>query len=91
MLTIRVVMANPENPSAESARALEHVRIAARRFGDQVAVVAVGLDDPAIQDLGVGLEPTVLVGNLAVSVGTVPPAGHLVRAIEAALTRGETQ
>lgn len=89
MLTIYVVMANPQNPSPESARAWEHVQLAAKRFGDQVSVVAVALDDPAIQDLGVGLEPTVLVGGLAVGVGTAPPAGHLVRAIEAALSRGE--
>jgi hypothetical protein len=62
--------------------------MAAKRFGEDVQVVAVALDDAAMVALGVGLEPTVLVGDLAVSVGTAPPAGHLVRAIEAALARG---
>ena len=87
MVTVRIVMADCAHPSPESARARDHARMAAARFGDQVEVVEVPLADPAIVALGVGLEPTVLVGDLAVSVGTAPPAGHLLRAIEAALAK----
>jgi protein-disulfide isomerase len=83
-------MADCAAPSPEGARALQHAQAAARRFGESAQVEAVALNDAGIQQLGIGLEPTVLVGDFVVAVGMAPPAGHLVRAIEAALAKEAT-
>lgn len=88
-VTVRVLLANPAAPSPEGERALQHARAAARRFGAAAEVQTVALDDPEVKTLGIGVEPTVLVGDLAIAVGTAPPAGHLVRAIERALAKEE--
>ncbi len=84
---VRVLLADPAHPSPEGDRALRHAQAAVRRFGDAAEVRAVALADPAVAALGIGVEPTVLVGDLAIAVGVAPPAGHLVRAIENALAK----
>lgn len=84
---VRVLLADPADPSPEGKRALQHARAAARRFGEAAEVRALALDDPTVQMLGIGVDPTVLVGDLAIAVGTAPPAGHLVRAIERILAQ----
>lgn len=91
MIQITVFVVDPQAPSAAAARAIQHVSAAARRFGDQVEVRVLSLGDQAALDLGVSIEPTVLVDQLVVAVGQAPPAGHLVRAIDAALaaTQGD--
>jgi hypothetical protein len=86
-VAVRVLLADPADPSLEGRRALRHAWAAAQRFGGRAEVQPVALADAAAQALGIGVEPTVLVGDLAVAVGTAPPAGHLVRAIEAALAK----
>lgn len=86
---VRVLLADPASPSPEGSRALQHARAAVRRFGAAAEVRAVALHDPEVQVLGIGVEPTVLVDDLAIAVGTAPPAGHLVRAIERALAKEE--
>jgi hypothetical protein len=84
-------MADCAVPSPEGARALQHAQAAAARFGASVRVEAAALSDAGIQQLGIGLEPTVLVGDFVVAVGMAPPAGHLVRALEAALAKEATR
>lgn len=87
MVIVQVILDRADSPSPESARALQHAQAAAGRFADRVQVEALDLKDPRVAELGLGVAPTVLVGGLAVAVGTAPPAGHLVRALEAALAR----
>lgn len=86
-IPLQVFIAEPTAPSPLAATALQRVRAAAARFGDRVAISVVALTDDAALERGIGMEPTVLVGDLVVGVGQPPPAGHLVRAIEAALQR----
>jgi hypothetical protein len=91
MVKIQVFIANPTDPSPVAAMALQRVHAAASRFGDAIEVSIIALDDEAALERGLGMEPTVLVGELLVAVGQAPPAGHLVRAIEAALQREKSQ
>ena len=91
MIHLQVFVANPTDPSPVAATALQRVRAAARRFGGQVEVNVIALDDEAALERGIGMEPAVLVGELLVAVGQAPPAGHLVRAIEVALQREKSQ
>jgi hypothetical protein len=85
MVTVRIFVSDPREPSAAGQAAVQHARAAAGRFPDQATVLVLALDGPEARELGVTLEPTVLVGDLVVAAGQVPPAGHLVRAIAAAL------
>lgn len=87
MVTVTVVMADPAQPSPVAARALHHVQAAAGRLAGQVSVEVLALDDPRALEFGLGLEPAVLVGSLLIAAGQAPPAGHVLRAIEAALAR----
>lgn len=87
MVQILVFITDPGQPSPAAQTALQRVRAAAGRFGDQVEVLPLALTDAAAIERGVALEPTVLVDDLAVAVGQAPLAGHLVRAIESALQR----
>lgn len=82
-LTITVFVTDAEQPSEAGGRALAHARAAAARFpGAEVRVLSPG--DEEAEELGLIMEPTVLVGDLVVAVGQAPPAGHLVRALQAA-------
>lgn len=91
MIQIHIFVANPADPSPVAATALQRVRAAVGRFGEQVEMTIVALDDEAALVRGLGMEPAVLVGDLLVAVGQAPPAGHIVRAIEAALQREKSQ
>jgi len=84
---LTVAVADCANPSPASAEALALVTKIAKRFGDLAKVVVVSLDDPSMQQLGVGVEPTVFVENLAVSVEQAPDAKYLVGAIKHALSK----
>jgi hypothetical protein len=53
-----------------------------------VGVRLLPLDSAEAQELGVAVEPTVAVGDLVLAAGQPPLAGHLVRALEAALKEG---
>jgi hypothetical protein len=86
-VTLTIAVADCENPSPSSAEALASVTHVARRFGDLAQVVAVSLDDESMRQLGVGVEPTVFVDDLVVSVGQAPDARYLVRAIKHALSK----
>ena len=87
MVHIQVLVSDPKNLSPVAQAALQHVEAAAGRFPGQVDVMVVGLMDLAAVERGIGREPAVLVEELVIAVGQAPPAGHLVRAIEAALQR----
>lgn len=87
MALIRIFVADPGDPSSVAATALQRVRAAASRFGESVEVQVVWLDDESAVERGLSMEPAILVGELLVAVGQAPPAGHLVRAIEAALAK----
>ena len=87
MVRVQIFVADPDSPSPLAATAVQRVRAAAGRFGEQVEVSVISLADDAALQLGIGMEPTVVVGELLVAAGQAPPAGHLVRAIEAALQR----
>lgn len=87
MALIQVFVADPGDPSPLAAMALQRVRAAARRFGARVEVRVVSLDDEGAVQRGISLEPAILVEELLVAVGQPPPAGHVVRAIEAALAK----
>jgi hypothetical protein len=82
-----VFIGNLQSPSPAAQAATTRCQAAATRFAGQVEVSLAELSDPAALDRGISLEPAVLVGELLVAVGQAPPAGHLVRAIEAALAR----
>ncbi|MEI6501819.1 MAG: hypothetical protein WCP21_12430 [Armatimonadota bacterium] len=91
MVNLQVFITDPADPSPVAAMTLQRVRAAAGRFGRDVAVTVLALDDEAALERGLGMEPAVLVGELLVAVGQAPPAGHLVRAIETALQREKSQ
>jgi hypothetical protein len=87
-VTLRVVVADRDHPSPPSAQALATVNAAAQRFAEGVQVVTVALDDPSIAELGLSLEPTVFVNELAVGVGQAPALDYLIKAIEHAQATG---
>lgn len=91
MINVQVFIADPADPSPVAATTLQRVRAAASRFGAQVEICVVALADEAALQRGLGMEPAVLVGELLVAVGQAPPAGHVVRALEAALRREKSQ
>lgn len=86
-VTLTVVMADCDNPSVPSAEALASVSKIVGRFKTLAEVIALPLDDPQIQELGITVEPTVLLDGLVISVGKAPDDGYLVRAIKLALSK----
>jgi len=84
---LRVFVGDGEKLAPESERALRHAEAAARRFPGLVTLEALALDAPPARERGIAIAPTVMVDDLVVAVGQAPPAGHLLRAIEAALGR----
>jgi hypothetical protein len=87
MALIQVFVVDPNDPSPVAATALQRARAAAGRFGPRVEVRVVSLDEESAVQRGISMEPAILVGELLVAVGQAPPAGHVVRAIEAALAK----
>jgi len=85
---IRLFLADPGNPSGPALAALSRAEAAARRFGGRVGVRLLPLDCAEAQELGAAVEPTVAVGDLVLAAGQPPLAGHLVRALEAAVKEG---
>jgi hypothetical protein len=90
MVHLQVFVSDPDNLTPLGAAAVKHVQAAAGRFQPgQVGVSVLPLTHPAAVERGLSLEPAVLVGDLLIAVGQAPPAGHVVRALEAALQREE--
>ncbi len=85
MVTVRVFVADVEQPGEVAQTLVQRAQAAARRFEGQARVELCGLDSPEATDCGAGVEPTVAVGDMVLAVGRALPAGHLVRAITLAL------
>ena len=82
MLTVRVFVADPASPGEREAAALKRVQAATWRFPETVELQVIGLDDDEALDLGVGIAPTIMVGDTVISVGEPPLAGQINRYIE---------
>ncbi len=85
MPVIRIFVQDPDSPGEVARQALTRAEAAARRFEAGVEVRVVGLDEPEAADVGAAVEPTIAVDDLVLCIGQAPPAGHLVRALEAAI------
>ena len=85
MIVVRVMVQAPESLTPEGHLAVSRAQAAVKRFGEAAALQVEALSSPADGIYGAAVEPTVVVGDLVVAVGKAPLAGHLVRAIEAAL------
>ena len=85
-VNVRVAMADCPPPSPRRAEAFAAVSKVVGRFKDLAEARAVSLSDPVLEDLGLTVEPTVLIDDLVVSVGKAPDSGYLVRAIKHALS-----
>ena len=85
-VSVKVAMADCGAPSPQSAEAFAEVSKVVGRFKDLAEARAVSRSDPMLEDLGLTVEPTVLIDDLVVSVGKAPDSGYLVRAIKHALS-----
>ena len=88
-LTILVFVDDPDDPGELARTAISRSEAAAKRFEGRVEVRALGLDTPEAEAMGAVLEPTVVVGDLAITTGRAPLAGHVMRALQAALAGDE--
>ena len=84
MLTLRVFVGS-DPPSGDDARALNAVRAAAARFGDEVAVEVVPSTSVEGRALGVAVTPTVVDADMVLSVGPQLSAGRLLRYLRSRL------
>ena len=82
---IQVFVTDPENPGPPAQTAIRRAEAVARRLEGRVTVQVLALDSPEAQALGAALEPTVAVQEMLIAIGQPPMAGHLLRAVEAAL------
>ena len=87
MIRLQLFVADPGDLSSVSQTALARARAAAARFPGEVEVETLALGSDEAIRRGLSLEPAVLVGELLIAVGQAPPAGHLVRALQAALDK----
>ena len=84
MLTLTVfVSADP--PQGDDARAVRVLTAVADRFPDRVAVEVLPIGGDRAADLGLSRSPTVIEGDMVLSVGEELSAGRLKRYIEARL------
>ena len=87
-VTVRVFVSDPGEPSELAGTAISRVRAAAARFKELAAVEVLPLAGAQAAETGAAIEPTVMVDDLILSIGQVPAAGHIARAITASLERG---
>ena len=88
MLTISVFVSN-EPPDGEEARAVKVVQAVAARFPGQVTVEVLPVAGERGEALGLRLSPTVVEGDMVLSVGEQLSAGRLKRYIEMRLGEGD--
>jgi len=84
VLTISVFTAG-DPPEGEAARTVKVVQAVAARFPGQVGVEVLPLDGERAEVLGLQVSPTVVEGDMVLSVGEPLSAGRLKRYIEARL------
>jgi hypothetical protein len=85
LLTIRVFVAD-DPPQGTDARAVKVARAVAARFEGQVAVEVQPIAGERAEELGLRVSPTVMEGDMVLSVGEQLSAGRLKRYIEARLS-----
>jgi hypothetical protein len=88
VVVIQVFVDLPSHASETANTAIRRAHAAVKRFGDCARVELVPIDSQRASDLGIAIEPTVAINGLVLAVGQAPSAGHLVRAIEAAVEEG---
>lgn len=84
VLTLRVFV-NEDPPEGEAAHAVRVVQAAAARFPGRVEVAVLPLASEEASALGVSVSPTVVDGDMVLSVGGPISAGRLKRYLEAQL------
>jgi len=84
LLTIGVFVTG-DPPQDEDARAVKVVEAVAARFAEQVRVEVLSIDGERAEELGLRLAPTVVEGDMVLSVGEPLSAGRLKRYVEARL------
>jgi hypothetical protein len=85
LLTIRVFVAD-DPPEGADARAVKVVRAVAARFERQVGVEVLPIAGERAEELGLRVTPTVMEGDMVLSVGEQLSAGRLKRYVEARLS-----
>jgi hypothetical protein len=90
LLTISVFVAQ-DPPQGEDAQALRVVQAVAARFPETVGVELLSITGERAEKLGLRLSPTVVEGDMVLSVGEPLSAGRLKRYIEARLTENRTE
>jgi hypothetical protein len=82
MLIVRVFVADPQALEEHDAVAIRRVKAAASRFAGQVETRVIGLDDDEAVDFDAAVSPTIMIGDMVISVGAPPLAGQIKRSIE---------